>query len=248
MKLGIMQPYFFPYIGYFQLIAAVDVFLLYKHVSFRKRSWIYRNRLLDKGTGNPFYFGIPLKKQSTRKTIGDIEIDNSEPWPSRILNFLLYNYKKAAFFDENFNFIKGLITGKSNSLHEYNTESIQKICHYLNIQTEILYDIPNHSISEIENAIPALALKNELDNKSQRIISLCNYFGCHHYINLAGGRALYAKKEFEKFGLTLQFIEPNSFQYRQFHHPFQPHLSIIDVLFHMGRDKTANAVRNFNLS
>lgn len=248
MKLGIMQPYFFPYIGYFQLIAAVDVFLLYEHVSFRKRSWINRNRLLDKGTGKSFYFRVPLKNQSSNKKIGEVEIDNATPWRRQIISFLLYNYKEAPFFDENFSVVKEIVMDQSDRLHEYNSRAIQQICNYLGIQTKIVYDGSHSSFSELEKNIPAHALENELENKSQRIISLCNYFGCHQYINLPGGKALYSKKEFEKFGLTLYFIEPDDFEYRQFHHPFQPYLSILDVLFHTGRNETSNALRNIKLT
>lgn len=247
MKLGIMQPYFFPYIGYFQLIAATDVFILYGNVTFRKRSWITRNRLMDKGSGEPFYINVPVKKSSSNKLIRDIEINHSIPWQKKLLDLISYNYKKAEFFEENFEYVKALILFQSPTLHDYNSRILLELCSYLDISTSVLSDTCKESFLNIENELNIKSLQNNLNNKTQRIISLCQHIGAEHYINAPGGSTLYSKSDFAKLGVQLNYLQPSNSTYHQFKHPFQNYLSILDLLFHMGKVNSIAEIGKFSL-
>jgi hypothetical protein len=107
MKLAIMQPYFFPYLGYFQLISTVDKFILYEHVQYIKKGWINRNRIIELNKGD-IYIRVPIKKKETNPYICEAEIDNSTLWGKKIINLLFYNYKKSPFFEEIYPFFENI--------------------------------------------------------------------------------------------------------------------------------------------
>jgi hypothetical protein len=242
-KIGIMQPYFFPYLGYFQLIAAVDSFILYNKVSFRKKSWITRNRLLNKGTSNPFYIQIPVKKQSSNKLIEEINIDSSQKWKDSISNHLYYNYKKAHFFDPTYSFITELLNINETNLHVYNSSIVEGICRQLGISTKIIID--NSPFEGIENEL--LYSEAGIESKSQRIINICNYMKASTYINPIGGTSLYSKKVFAKHAIQLMFLQTNYSNYTQFNNIHVPSLSIVDVLMHCGFDRTSALIKQYSL-
>jgi len=171
MTLGIMQAYFFPYFGYFQLIHAADVFRLYEHVSFRKRSWMTRNYITNKGTGKPIFIKLPIRNSSSYKAINDILVDNSSDWQAVILNLLYYNYKKAPYFEKTFTMVEDLLRSPVAKLHDFNTQSIRTICEVLDIETEIIsyaqYSKPDTqtlSIIDVLMHVETAELKLALNN------------------------------------------------------------------------------------
>lgn len=242
MSIAIMQAYFFPYIGYFQLINSVDTFMIYEHVTFRKKSWITRNRILDKGKVAPIFIRIPIIKQSSNKLISEVKIDNKAEWRKTIKNLLYYNYKKSPFFDEIYNELIGMIDIKAENLHNYNSQIVEKICTLLNIGTKIIYN--NSTCLELEKNLLENP-KNEI--KTQRIVELCRQQKVKHYINPIGGIDLYSKKKFNANDLKLSFINTLPFTYDQFGLDHQPYLSIIDVLMHQGIEGTKELVQKYEL-
>ena len=245
MKTGIMQSYFFPYIGYFQLIESVDTFILYENVAFNKKSWITRNRILDKGKGVPFFINVPVKGKSSNKLIKEIEINEDEKWKGKLLKLIYFNYKKASFFNEIYPFLEEVINSSEESLHLYNSNSIIKICNLLDIKTNILFDNKVNEDVEIE-----LQNQNDInfeDIKSERIFKICNKYNFKTYINPIGGTELYNKEHFSKNGLDLFFVNTKEYDYSQFNHTFNPHLSIIDMLMHIGVEQTKKTVKKYNL-
>ena len=161
MKLAIMQPYFMPYIGYFQCISAVDKYILYGNLTFIKDAWMNRNRILLKN-GKIQTISVPLQHKSSNTLINEILIDNSQHWQTKLLKTIYLNYKGSAFFEEMFPFFQSLLEKKYKYLFELNCESIQKIVSLLSIDTII--DADNSRFSEME------LLLNSVDEKYSDVI------------------------------------------------------------------------------
>lgn len=243
MTLGIMQAYFFPYIGYFQLINAVDKFMIYEHVSFRKRSWITRNRLLDKATGAPYFINAQVKNSSSNKSIGKTELLLTNDWKNSFLKRLVHNYSKAEYFDQIFPLIENCVSCQARTIHEFNSHSIALVAEFLAIDTPIVTNNSNY-----------LSLENELVNvpapkvKTERILSICKTEGAQKYINPIGGMEIYDKTTFSDHGINLVFTKSKQeLPYSQFNHAFVPNLSIIDLLMHEGLKGVQNRLNNFEL-
>jgi len=247
MKLGIMQAYFFPYIGYFQLINAVDKFIFYNLVTFRKNSWINRNRILARNAGEPFILVIPVQSKSSNKKISEIQLDSERSWKAPLLKTIYFAYKNARFFDETFPVLEKFIQTPAQSIHEYNATILRGICAHLGIQTKIVSD--NQSYREIERELNQIYCDsieqpdNLPEKKTMRIVRICRQEGAATYFNPINGAALYQKAEFQKYGIDLTFVERGNVLYQQFYAEFTPDLSIIDVLMHAGREQTIELLK-----
>lgn len=209
-----MQPYFFPYIGYFQLINSVDVFVIYDDVNYIKKGWVNRNNILVNATG--FLFSVPLLEVSQNKFINQINIEENTNWKNNLLKTITLSYKKAPFYDNVFPVIENIITQEEQNLAKFVTYSLKKICDFLSIETTILIS------SEIQK-------NNDLKGQD-KIIEICKKLKADNYINAIGGTELYDKEAFVKSKLSLNFIKPNTIIYSQFKNEFIPWLSIIDVM------------------
>lgn len=214
MKLAIMQPYIFPYIGYFQLIKAVDKFVIYDDVNFINRGWINRNRILVNGKDS--LFTIPLKEASQNKLINEIEVNWDDAWKSKWLKTLEQSYKKAPYFQQVRPIIEQTLEQEKTIFSEIIVENLKLINAYLGITTEI---------------IPSSSIYQNIELKAQtRILDICLQEKANHYINPIGGIELYQKEVFEEQGMQLNFIKSKPVQYPQLKNDFVPWLSIIDVL------------------
>ena len=214
MKVGIMQPYFLPYIGYFQLIASVDKFVIYDNIKYTKKGWINRNRMLQNGTDK--IFSVALAKASDRLDIVEREL-STDFNRQKLLSQFRGCYLKAPYFEDVWPLIERIVSFQDDNLFRYIQNSIVLICDYLDIGTEII----------VSSSVTA-----DHDLLSQdRVLSLCKELDAETYINPIGGLELYSEEEFEKNGLKLQFISLDDVKYRQFDNEFLASLSIIDVLF-----------------
>lgn len=213
-KIAIMQPYFFPYLGYFQLINAVDRFVIYDDVAFIKQGYVNRNSiLLD---GKAFLITLPCHISSF-KLINQVEIFSNKQAKS-ILKTICLAYKKAPFFNDVYPIIEQTILWKNNSLSEALTFSITKILNYLGIEKEI---------------IVSSTIKKDLTLSAEaKVIDIVKYLNGTTYINTIGGLSLYTKDNFKEQGIDLKFIKMKSeeIKYNQFKNEFIPNLSIIDVM------------------
>lgn len=223
-KVGIMQPYIFPYIGYFQLIEAVDEFVVFDDVNFISKGWIHRNNLLI--NGKAFMFNIPLKEASQNKKINEIEILAETVWKSKFLKTLEQAYKKAPFFNESFEVISKIINCNELNLSLFLSQSIISICDFLQINTKI---IPS-----------ATVFKNEELKAQSRIIDICSKLGATNYMNAIGGMELYDSQIFTQNNIELSFIKTEKIEYSQFKNEFVPNLSIIDILMFNDKDQISN--------
>jgi hypothetical protein len=213
MKTAIMQPYFFPYIGYFQLINSVETFVIYDDVNYIKKGWINRNNILV--NGKPHVFSIALKEVSQNKKINEISVDDSN-WKADLVKTITLSYKKAPFFQDAFPVIEDIISFDEKNLAKFLTHAIRKICSYLLIETNIVVS------SEIE--------KDNTLKAQEKIIEICRKTDTTHYINAIGGMELYDKNDFSKYNINLQFIKSKPIIYPQFKNEFIPWLSVIDVM------------------
>lgn len=215
MKLAIMQPYFLPYIGYFQLLNAVDEFVVYDNIEFTKRGWIQRNRILVNGADS--MFSLPLKKASDYLDVRDRQLSDSFGQERiRIMRRIESAYRRSPYFTLVMPVIERCFNYESANLFEFIYNSLLVVCEYLGITTRI-------TISS------GLASNHSLKGQD-KVVSICQELSADHYINAINGRGLYRKKAFSKRGINLSFIKSEPIVYPQFDNEFVSSLSIIDVM------------------
>lgn len=224
MKIGIMQPYFFPYMGYWQLLNEVDKYVIFDDVNFINRGWINRNRILVEGV--PKYFNISMVGASQNKKINEIQIDLNPKLVTKKMRTIEYAYKKAPYFEQVFPMVESILRFANNNLAVYIENSIYTICDYLNINTEIIIS-------------SSLNKNNELKGK-EKILNICNILGATEYYNAFGGRKLYSYEEFKKKGIKLKFLKSDNIIYKQLDNKFQADLSIIDIIMFNSKEYIIN--------
>ena len=218
MKTAIMQPYVFPYIGYFQLIREVDNFVFYDDVNFIKQGWINRNKLII--SGHEKYFTIPMDQASSYKQIKDVEIHPKiyDKWEKKFFRSIEQSYKKAPYFTEVCDLLHNVFD-KQKNVSALAIASVKGTLNYLDIQKRIYISSKNFPETK------------ELD-RADRIIEITKKLKSNNYINLSGGKELYEKDYFSARNITLEFLEPEFTAYQQGMDRFLPGLSIIDVLMY----------------
>lgn len=229
MKVAIMQPYFFPYIGYFQLIANADVFVIYDEIKYTKKGWINRNRFLK--NGKAAYFTLPLKKDSDFLFVSKRNL--TEDWENekQKMSFQIKAaYHKAPFFKETFMLFEKCISFENNNLFEFIFNSVKNICEYLDINTPIQIS------SELQ-------ISNDLKS-AEKVKAICKALNADTYINPIGGIELYDKSDFLNDNLELFFLKSKSSSYPQFENEFEPFLSILDVLMFNDLKKVKEMIHN----
>ncbi len=222
MKIAIMQPYFIPYIGYFQLINSVDKFVVYDEIEYTKKGWINRNRILV--NCKPDYLSLPLKKESDYLNVNQRYLSQSfQKDKIKIERKIKECYSKAPFFLEGQNLMNKILEFNDFNLFNFIWNSIEIICKYLNIKTEL---------------IKSSSIDFDLTCKGERkVISICKALRGLEYINPIGGIELYDSKNFLENRLNLLFLKSNLVEYNQFENKFVSWLSIIDVIMFNSKDK-----------
>lgn len=242
MRLAIMQPYFFPYIGYFQLIDSVDQFISYTHVNYIKRGWINRNRFIVINN-QVSYFSIPTLLEPLSTKIHSVKVDYSVNWKLKLRKDLLHNYSRSPFFEEVSPVIKEILKPDFNLLHELNFHSLKEICRFMDIQTTLISK--RTYFEELEEQLENQISKEKRMEK--RIIDICKTEGATTYINAIGGKELYKSQPFTKNSIDLKFIKTLEYTYPQNTHLFHPNLSIIDMLMNCGKEGTKKILNHYKL-
>ena len=214
MKIGIMQPYFFPYIGYFQLLNMVDKYLVFDDGLYAKNKYAYRNRILINGA--PGFFRVKLLKAKHDQRFNEILISNEVEEKTRKIRTLECAYRKAPYYSEVMPILEQFLMADYDNLAEYNVASNKLVCNYLNIKTEILLSSELNSDKSLK--------------KQYSIFDECRILGGDEYINSIGGMELYDFEEFRENGIELAFLKSDDIKYPQFGKEFVPNLSIIDVM------------------
>lgn len=226
MKLAIMQPYFVPYAGYFQLMAAVDRFVLLDDVSFINRGWINRNRILV--GGREHLMTVPLRGASQNQKINQIAMSDDPAWRSKLLKTVEQSYRKAPFYAETMPVVREILAGPDSMLAPYLRFSLTVLHAWLELPCQI---VPSSS-----------AYDNQDYKGAQRILDICRQEQADVYVNAPGGKDLYAPADFAALGMQLRFLKPRLEEYAQGAPTFMPGLSIIDVLMHRGRTATRQSL------
>lgn len=222
MKLGIMQPYFFPYIGYWQLLNAVDEYVVYDDVNFIKGGWINRNRIL---VGNEIkYFNVPMIGASSYKKINEIEVDMNPGIRNKLIRTIEINYFKAPYYDKAFEVFRKVVTQEESNLARYLYYSIEAICEYLGITTKLLIS------SEIN--------KNNCLKGEDKVLQICKILNASEYYNAIGGKELYSKENFLHDGIELKFVKTSD---------GVPNLSILDVMMNNSIGEIRNMLQDYEL-
>lgn len=220
MKVAIMQPYFFPYIGYFQLISAVDVFVIYDNLKYTKKGWINRNRIIS--NGKELLFSIPLKKDSDYLKINERQISTDFD-KEKFQRIISENYKKSENFDDIYMLVNKILSNNTNNLFDFIFNSILEVCSYLNLDTKV---------------IKSSTLLVDRDFKGQEmVLAICKQLEAKTYINPIGGTELYSKEVFLENNIELFFLKAQAKEYQQHSNEFIPFLSIIDLLMMNSREK-----------
>jgi hypothetical protein len=231
MKLAIMQPYIFPYIGYFQLIRTVDTFIILDDVNYINRGWINRNRIIVHGQEK--IITVPLNEASQNKLISEIQISSDEKWKGKLLKTIEYNYSRAPFFCKVFPIIKKIIHNPDINLSSFILFSLKELTNYLLINTKI---------------IPTSYTYNNAHLKAQdRILDICLKESATVYINLYGGIKLYSRDKFSIHNISLFFLKANNIKYRQYNNEFLPNLSIIDVMMFNSPEAISDLLSEYEL-
>lgn len=232
-SLAIMQPYFLPYIGYFQLISAVEKFVFYQDVNFIKQGWINRNNILIQNKAS--LFSVPLENASSFSLIQEVKLHEKQfpLWRNKFLKTLEMNYKKAPFFEDVFALLRSFLEFDGLTISELAQQSTVSICRYLSIDTIF-----------VENS----SVYNNADLKaSKRVQDICFKEKANVYINPIGGQELYNKTDFKNQSIDLFFIKSQPIEYKQFSNLFVPWLSIIDVMMFNSVDKIKEFLNNYQL-
>lgn len=231
MKVGIMQPYFFPYIGYWQLINAVEKYVIFDDVNYIKGGWINRNHILMNGESK--LISIRLHNASQNKLINQVEVVDDHIYINKLLKSLESNYRKAPCFSNAFPIIKNVIKQDETNLSQYLKFAIEEVCKYLSINTEILVS------SNIK--------KNAELRGQDKIIEICKELGADKYINAIGGQKLYTQRAFKTEGIELKFLKTGDIKYNQYKNEFIPNLSIIDVMMFNEPKEIITMLNNYEL-
>lgn len=214
MKLAVMQPYLFPYLGYFQLIAAVDRFVFFDDVNYINRGWINRNRLLIGGA--PRYFTVPLRGASQFDKIDRVAVEPGEVWKRKMLASVRQSYARAPHVGPVAGLLDAVLHGGGDTIADLARASVRGVCDYVGLAPDFVASSAAYGNAHLAG--------------EDRIIDICRQEGATCYVNPPGGRALYHEERFAAHGIALRFHAPRLAPYPQFGAAFEPALSILDVL------------------
>lgn len=234
VKLAIQQPYVFPYPGYFQLLTAVDAFVVYDDVTFIKQGWINRNRLRIGGVAH--YFSVPIADISSNRLICDVRIAMKEylAWRVKFLKTVHHNYGKGPYFEPVMALLRRVFSEEPGGIADLARASLTATLEYVGITRRIVASSGIYGNQTLE--------------RSQRLFDICHREGASTYYNSLGGAELYSKDEFAAAGLTLRFLKARSLTYPQAGAgPFVPDLSIIDLLMNVSPEQAREWLGLFDL-
>lgn len=225
MSLGLMQPYLFPYLGYFQLMNCVDTYVFYENVQYIKNGWVNRNRIFVNVKKNQtHYFTFSVAKEHYKKNIDQRHYSNLKEDCNKLKRNLFQSYRDALNFEEAYELIEDILDFQNDNVAYFNMNANHKIAEYLGVTTKIT------CMETVKDA--AFWEKFTQLNHEDKVIHICKYFKENSYINAINGMSLYHRDFFAAKGIDLKFIKMKEVEYSQFSKQFVPCLSILDVIMH----------------
>lgn len=235
MKVGIMQPYFFPYIGYFSLINHVDQFVFFDTPQYITHGWVNRNRVLQQD-GTPHYIIVPIQKAPRKTAICDIKICNNEPWQRKIFSQLAAYKKKAPYYEDTIAFLHEIIDAEQwTRLSELNIKTTEAVCRYIGIDTAF------ETFSQMRLDIERVEAPDEW------AMNITKAIHGDTYVNPPGGESFFSREKYDFAGIKLQFLKTNMPKYIQRIGRFEPALSIIDVMMFNDRKAISGMLEDCTL-
>lgn len=231
MKICVMQPYLFPYLGYWQMIAAVDTFVVFDDVNYINKGWVNRNNILVNGQSH--LFTLPLNKASQNKLINEIELGGAPEAKEKILTTIRMSYKKAPFYNDVYPLVEKVFLNPQKNLALFLRDQFEAVFDFLDIKTKI---VPS---SDVE--------KNNSLKGQDKILEICRKLDCDIYINAIGGRELYSYDAFASRNMQLRFIKMKPVEYAQYKQPFVPNLSFIDVMMFNDKARIKDLLQQYDL-
>jgi hypothetical protein len=233
MRLAIMQPYLFPYLGYFQLLRACDTFVFYDDVTFIKQGWVNRNRLWT--AQGPQFFTLPILSVSSFVPIRETLIsERPAGWRGKLRKTFEQSYRKAPHFEEVWALMGPLFDDPEPHVGQIAQRSVRLVAGYLGIEPRWVDSSVGYGNSEL--------------HAQDRVLDICRREGADEYVNMIGGQTLYDRGDFARAGVTLRFLTPELPAYPQGKGEFAPGLSILDVLFFNSREQARALLDRFQLS
>jgi hypothetical protein len=231
MKIAVMQPYIFPYIGYFQLIQSVVHFVSLDNVHYITKGWIERNNISI--NNNKHLFTLPLESKGRNKLITELKLKEFPSWKDKFSKTIIQNYKKFPHFEETMNLINTCLDFEEEKLSLFILNSLQTISNHLVLETTFSQS------SEL----------NIEETAQQRILKVCLEHKADQYHNPIGGWDIYDPSLFKEHGVNVKFIKTKDNVFKQEDSfPFDdPYISIIDILFRFGKEKTHDFLNNYDL-
>lgn len=223
-----MQPYFFPYLGYYQLAHSSENFIFLDDANYIKQGYINKNSIiLNRKAQN---FSIPVKNISSFRKINEhVYIDDF----SKFLKMIELAYKNSIFFQQAMPIIEAVALDKTLNVAEKNAKSLISVFSYLNLERSFFFS------SEIDAG---------REKKGQdRVIEICKIIGISKYRNSIGGKEIYDPNAFQKENIELKFIKSINKPYSQGKHEFIANLSIIDLLMHCNKETIIKNLGNYEL-
>jgi hypothetical protein len=231
MKVAIMQPYFFPYIGYFQLIAASNVFVLHDDVQYIMGGWVNRNRILLNGEDR--MITLPVQKAAYVLPINARSYVSSNQGLKHIVNQVKQAYAKAPGYRQVFPLVEELMMFADRNVARFNENLIRRVCDFIGIKTSII------TSSSLE--------KDDSLRGQERVLDICQRVGATDYTNPIGGAKLYRQEAFQSCGITLHFLVAQGEPYRQHGAKWMPFLSIMDVLMFNSAQEVQRLLTKYRL-
>lgn len=229
-----MQPYFFPYLGYFSLIKNTEYFLFFDTPQYIRKGWINRNRIL-KGDGSDTYFTVPVEKQHREAAINEVRISNNSPWKEKIMGQLLVYKKRAPFYNDVMDVVGKVLDKNHEYISELAIDSIVSASKYMGM--ELKYDVcskmnlPNFDIKEPD----------------EWALNITEYMKYDTYVNPPGGKSFFSPEKYKEKGIKLQFLSQNLPEYNQHRNNFTPGLSIIDVMMYCKPEEILEMMNDYIL-
>lgn len=217
MRVGIMQPYFFPYLGYFDLIRNADRWIVFDTAQYIRHGWVNRNRILRPDQGWQ-YVVVPLHKHSHTAPISAIEVNRSQPWRERLLGQLAHYRRRAPYYEPTIDLVRECVFSNESKLSRLNVLVLDKVCHRLGIPFR------RDFFSDLGLEI------GPVDHAGEWALRISEALGADEYINPPGGEDLFDRAAFARSGISLKIRHPPCMEYSCRGYAFEKHLSIIDVL------------------
>ena len=235
MKLAIMQPYFFPYVGYFSLMEYADRFVFFDTPQYISRGWVNRNRLMT-AAGEPVYMTVPIRKMPRETAIMDIAIDQSQDWKEKIYGQLSAYKKRAPRFKAVSGFVHDVLDGfEGDSLSALNIRGMKAVAAELGI------DCAFDTFSEMELPI------GEVHAPDEWALEISRAMKAEVYVNPPGGMEFFDKSKYDRAGIDLQYLQSNLKPYVQRVGKWVPGLSILDVMMFCGQDEIRDILNDYTI-